>query len=67
MKMLTIRLAVWWLERRGAVDRFPCRAYGGVMADGSVRLCDKWRWHTDSHTYEISRSAGRYRDGGVIR
>lgn len=64
MTMLMIRLAVWCLEQLDALDGSLCRSYGGMMVDGSVRLCGKSRWHVDSHAYEISRWP--YRDGGVI-
>lgn len=30
-----------------------CLSYGGTMVDGRVRVCDKWRHHTDSHAYDI--------------
>jgi hypothetical protein len=46
-----------------------CNAFGGIVSDrhyaggrsevGGVRLCDKDRWHTDSHTYEIVPNNGR--------
>ena len=54
-----------WVPR----DRMRCNAFGGIVSDrhyaggrsevGGVRLCDKDRWHTDSHTYEIVPNNGR--------
>ena len=47
---LRFRIAEWAL--RGLVAGL-CRSYGGTLANGQVRLCDKERWHTDSHTYAV--------------
>lgn len=45
-------LAVWYLERRGALTQDLCHSWGGPYErDGQVRLCEKWRYHTDSHRY----------------
>jgi hypothetical protein len=41
----------WPLEPGG-----PCRAYGGAMPDGRVRLCGLDRWHVDSHAYEFEEA-----------
>ncbi len=43
---------IGWVERRGMLGQFPCRSYGGSLGDGRVRLCSKWRWHTDSHAFD---------------
>lgn len=44
-------LAVWYLERRGALTQDLCLSLCGTRPD-EVRVCTKWRYHTDSHTYE---------------
>lgn len=44
-------LAVWYLERRGVLTHDPCGAFGGWGVH-SIRICTKWRYHTDSHAYE---------------
>lgn len=44
------RLATW---RYGRQIGELCRAYGGTMPGGRVRICDKKRGHLDSHTYEF--------------
>lgn len=45
------RLFLWLLDQAYLHTTEPCRAYGGTMLDGRVRMCDKTRWHWDSHTY----------------
>lgn len=41
----------------------PCRSYGGVQIYGQVadrrvkvRVCNKRRWHIDSHCYDIENA-----------
>lgn len=52
MKRILSNLAVRVLDWVGALHGEQCRAYGGLGEDRRVRLCCKWRWHTDSHAYE---------------
>jgi hypothetical protein len=47
------RLWFWVLDHLSADTWELCNAWGGSGPDGSVRLCDKHRWHIDSHTYEL--------------
>lgn len=44
------RFETWRYGRRNGE---LCRAYGGTMPHGRVRICDKPRGHIDSHTYEF--------------
>lgn len=48
-------LAVRFLERRGALTKDRCGSFGGAKQHTTmpvVRVCTKWRYHTDSHAYE---------------
>lgn len=52
---LVTTLATLMLDAVDAIHKEPCRAYGGHTISGNadrVRLCNKRRWHTDSHAYE---------------
>jgi hypothetical protein len=41
------------LERFELAEDMPCDAFGGCDRERTrVRLCDKRRWHLDSHAYE---------------
>lgn len=54
MKLLSrwvTSLAVITLDRIGALTKEQCRAFGGMNLN-MIRVCTKWRWHTDSHSYE---------------
>lgn len=41
----------WALEKAEFHTRELCWKYGGTRADGKVRVCEKSRWHTDSHAF----------------
>lgn len=43
----------WLTWRYGRKYGELCRAYGGTMTNGSVRICEKRRGHLDSHLYEF--------------
>jgi hypothetical protein len=45
------RLFLWFLDRACLHTTQLCLAYGGPGPNGSSRLCDKHRWHYDSHAY----------------
>ncbi len=44
-------LVFWALDFAGFHTHELCWKYGGTNADGTVRVCDKPRWHADSHTF----------------
>ena len=46
------RVFLWLLDQACLHTTEMCRAYGGQSSDGMPRVCDKPRWHWDSHTYE---------------
>lgn len=50
-RTLAGRLFLWFLDRACPHTTQLCLAYGGPGPDGSSRLCDKPRWHYDSHAY----------------
>jgi hypothetical protein len=63
-RKLSVRIATWivWhcMEYAGFHTKEQCNAFGGLVyrrgddgADPRVRLCDKLRWHPDSHTYQV--------------
>lgn len=60
MSRIVSNVLLWLLERAEVATGEPCAAYGGISADKTrVRLCEKRRWHSDSHAYE-------WRDCGAI-
>ena len=55
MKRWIATLAILTLDKMGALTKQECRAFGGDGLDRGrpiFRVCTKWRWHTDSHTYD---------------
>lgn len=45
------RVFFWLLDQAHLHTRELCRSYGGPAPEGSVRLCERPRWHWDSHAY----------------
>jgi hypothetical protein len=58
MRNRIANLAVMVLEKMGALTKEECRAFGGEGSLRRIRICRKWRWHTDSHAYEWTDASG---------
>lgn len=52
------RILLWFLDRATLHTIEPCNAYGGTFSDGTPRVCEKPRWHWDSHTYDRQETVG---------
>lgn len=53
MKLRFISLLIRLLDRMDALHRAPCLAFGGYSGiRDQIRLCNKHRWHTDSHAFD---------------
>lgn len=51
-------LPYWRLALLPRPGGFTCLAFGGRFGDGRARVCEKPRWHTDSHAYGLLNNDG---------
>ena len=59
------RVFLWLLDRACLHTHEACWKFGGIMHSGiEARVCEKPRWHWDSHAYDTESAVREKWKGG---